>query len=75
MAKAKKPQPDHINTVYYYASDVVLLGAGDEIYPESTQEEAISSLRHHNKDVETIYMYEIKCICKYKINFQLEKLD
>jgi hypothetical protein len=75
MAKAKKPQPDHIHTVYYYASDVVLLGAGDEIYPESTQEEAISSLRHHNKDVETIYMYEIKCICKYKINFQLEKLD
>lgn len=75
MARAKKPQLDYKNAVYYYASEAALLGPGDEMYPENTQEEAVTSLRQDSEDLDTIYMYEIKCIGKYKVNFQLEKLD
>lgn len=76
MAKAKKPQLlDYKNAVYYYASEEEFLHPNDEIWPDATQEGAIRTLREDSDELETIYLYEIKCIGKYKVNFKLEKLD
>lgn len=74
MAKAKRPQLDYKNAVYYYASEDPLR-SGDDMIPDNTQQEAITSLRQDSEELETVYMYEIKCIGKYKVNFTLEKLD
>jgi hypothetical protein len=74
MAKAKKPIVKPIEKVHYYATheDHYL---DCEIYPVESQEQAIANLREDEGEVEFLFMYEIKCIGKYKVNFTLEKID
>ena len=75
MARVKKPVVSYKDAVYYHASESSHLGSAEEIYPDETQTGAIQYLREQEGDVDTIYLFEIKCVGKYKVNFQLEKLD
>jgi hypothetical protein len=73
MAKAKKPTVQPIDMVHYHAATDPYLGP--EIYIADSQEQAIADLREDEGDIELVYIYEVKCIGKYKVNFTLEKLD
>ena len=73
MAKAKKPTVQPIDKVHYHATTDPYLHT--EIYIADSQEQAITDLREDEGDVDIIYIFEVKCIGKYKVNFQLEKLD
>jgi hypothetical protein len=73
MAKAKKPTVQPIDMVHYHAATDPYLGT--KIYIADSQEQAIADLREDEGDIELVYIYEVKCIGKYKVNFTLEKLD
>jgi hypothetical protein len=74
MAKAKKPTVKPTEIVHYYATnDEDYLNC--EIYPVQSQEQAIANLREDEGEIEQLFMYEIKCIGKYKVNFTLEKIN
>jgi len=75
MARAKKPVVPYNEKLYYHATQASHLDSGDEIYPDETPEGAIQYLRDQEGDVDTIYLFEIKCTGKYKLNFNLQKLD
>ena len=74
MARAKKPIVKATEKVYYHATDSDNYLSNEIVLAES-QEQAITYLREDEGDVEYVYIYEIKCIGKYKVNFQLVKLD
>lgn len=73
MARPKKQPVAPTDKVHYHASSDPYLGT--EIYIAESQEQAITDLREDEGDVDTIYLFEVKCIGKYKVNFQLEKID
>jgi len=73
MARPKKQQVAPMDKIHYHATSDPYLGA--EIYIAESQEKAITDLREDEGDVDMIYIFEVKCIGKYKVNFQLEKLD
>lgn len=76
MARPKKSIPSLRNHTYYYAvSDPDHIDSGNEIYPQETEEKAVSELREDEGEVEEIWMYEIKLVGRYKVNFSLEKID
>ena len=76
MGKAKKKEVSYKEKVYYFANLGNCLGPGDEIFVDDTQEESIKYLQQEwGEDIEVAYIYEVKCIGKYKINVQLEKID
>ena len=74
MAKAKKPTVKPTERIYYHATDDENY-LSNEIYITESQEQAIADLREEEGDVDEIFIYEIKCIGKYKVNFTLEKID
>lgn len=74
MARAKKPIVKATEKTYYHATDTEDY-LSNEIILADSQEQAIAYLREDEGDVEHIFMYEIKCTGKYKVNFTLEKVD
>ena len=74
MARAKKPIVKATEKIYYHATDSDNYLSNEIVLAES-QEQAIAYLREDEGDVEHIFMYEIKCTGKYKVNFTLEKID
>jgi hypothetical protein len=73
MGRPKKQPVNYIDKVHYHAASDPYLGA--EIYISESKTQAITDLREDEGDVDTIYIFEIKCIGKYKVNFTLEKID
>ena len=73
MAKAKKTTVQPMNMVHYHAATDPYLGR--EIYIADSQEQAIADLREDEGDIELVYIYEIKCIGKYKFKLTLDKID
>lgn len=76
MARAKKPKVNPVNETYYIAvSDLSLIHNGEEVYPEDSIDKAINVLRENEQNVDEIYIFEVKLTGKYKVKYELEKID
>jgi ribosomal protein L9 len=58
----------------YYSASVEPIEPEMEIFPELTAEDAIDYVKENEPDMREIYLYEIKLIGKYKVNYNLEKI-
>jgi hypothetical protein len=73
MARPKKKVELPKQEVFYAAS-TTLLEAEDQMYPEKSIEDAIDYVKDNEVNYKEIFLYEIKLIGKYKVNYNLEKI-
>lgn len=73
MARPKKATLEPKDIVHYHATTDPYLHT--EIYIADSQEQAIADLREDEGDVDTIYLFEVRWVGKYKVKFTLDKID
>lgn len=71
MAKAKKQKEDQV----YYVASTEVLEPEMEVFPELTADDAINYVKENEPQMTEIYLYEIKLVGKYKVTYNLEKVN
>jgi hypothetical protein len=71
MAKSKKTNEHQV----YYVASPDILEPEIEVFPELTADNAIDYVRENEPNIKEIYLYEVKLIGKYKVSYNLEKVN
>lgn len=71
MARPKKVNEQQV----YYIASTDVLEPEMEVYPELTAENAIDYVKDNEPQMKEIYLYEIKLVGKYKVSYNLEKVN
>lgn len=71
MARPKKVNEQQV----YYIASTDVLEPEMEVYPELTAENAIDYVKDNEPNMKEIYLYEIKLVGKYKVSYNLEKVN
>ena len=71
MGRAKKQKENQL----YYAASIEPIEPEMEIFPELTAENAIDYVKENEPNMKEVFLYEIKLVGKYKVEYKLEKID
>lgn len=71
MTKNKKVKEQEV----YYVASTDVLEPEMEVFPELTAENAIDYVRENEPNVKEIYLYEVRLTGKYKVSYNLEKVN
>lgn len=71
MARPKKVNEEQV----YYIASTDVLEPEMEVFPELTAEDAIDYVRENEPNVKEIYLYEVRLTGKYKVLYNLEKVN
>lgn len=71
MTKNKKVKEQEV----YYVASTDVLEPEMEVFPELTADNAIDYVRENEPNVKEIYLYEVRLTGKYKVSYNLEKVN